>query len=182
MPSSSNSGPTMPCAALDPKVTKAALDAILRKLADRRIAVLLAGMQAPRNLGPEYARDFDAIYPALASTHPVVFYPFFLDGVAADSKLNQATACIRTPPASTRSWRVSCRGSKNWLSGRALRAPRDWKVSVMPRLFTGVEIPPMSDRRLATLRGGLPGARWIDPENYHLTLRFIGDVDDIDRT
>jgi len=75
---------------LDPKVTKGALDAILRKLADRRIVVLLAGMQAPRNLGPEYTRDFDSIYPALASTHPVVFYPFFLEGVAADSKLNQA--------------------------------------------------------------------------------------------
>jgi acyl-CoA thioesterase-1 len=74
---------------LDPKVTKAALDAILRKLADRRIVVLLAGMQAPRNLGSDYARDFDAIYPALASTHPVVFYPFFLEGVAADPKLNQ---------------------------------------------------------------------------------------------
>ncbi len=75
---------------LDPKVTKAALDTILRKLADRRIVVLLAGMQAPRNLGPEYTRDFDSIYPALASTHPVVFYPFFLEGVAADPKLNLA--------------------------------------------------------------------------------------------
>jgi acyl-CoA thioesterase-1 len=74
---------------LDPKVTKDALDAILRKLSARRIAVLLAGMQAPRNLGPDYARDFDAVYPALASTHPVVFYPFFLEGVAADPKLNQ---------------------------------------------------------------------------------------------
>lgn len=75
---------------LDPKVTKTALDAILRKLADRRISVLLAGMRAPRNLGSDYARDFDAIYPALASTHPVVFYPFFLDGVAADPRLNQS--------------------------------------------------------------------------------------------
>jgi acyl-CoA thioesterase-1 len=75
---------------VDPKVTKAALDAILRKLADRRIVVLLAGMQAPRNLGLDYTREFDGIYPALASTHPVVFYPFFLDGVAADPKLNQA--------------------------------------------------------------------------------------------
>ncbi len=75
---------------LDPKLTKAALDKILRKLADRHIVVLLAGMQAPRNMGPDYAREFDAIYPALASTHPVVFYPFFLDGVAADPKLNQA--------------------------------------------------------------------------------------------
>jgi len=48
----------------------------------------------------------------------------------------------------------------------------------MPRLFTGVEIPPDIGQALATLRGGLPGARWIDPQNYHLTLRFIGDVDD----
>jgi RNA 2',3'-cyclic 3'-phosphodiesterase len=48
----------------------------------------------------------------------------------------------------------------------------------MPRLFTGVEIPPGIGQALASLRGGLPGARWIDPGNYHLTLRFIGDVDD----
>lgn len=48
----------------------------------------------------------------------------------------------------------------------------------MPRLFTGVEIPPEVAQALSTLRGGLPGARWIDPENYHVTLRFIGDVDD----
>jgi acyl-CoA thioesterase I len=75
---------------LDPGVTKAALDKILRKLADRHIAVLLAGMRAPRNMGADYSRDFDGIYPALASTHAVVFYPFFLEGVAADPKLNQA--------------------------------------------------------------------------------------------
>jgi RNA 2',3'-cyclic 3'-phosphodiesterase len=49
----------------------------------------------------------------------------------------------------------------------------------MPRLFTGLEIPPEVSQSLATLRGGLPGARWIDPENYHVTLRFIGDVDDL---
>jgi 2'-5' RNA ligase len=49
----------------------------------------------------------------------------------------------------------------------------------MPRLFTGVEIPPDVAQVLAMLRGGLPGARWITPENYHLTLRFIGDVDDV---
>ncbi len=75
---------------LDPGVTKSALDTILRRLADRRIPVLLAGMRSPRNMGPEYARAFDAIYPELASTHSVVFYPFFLDGVAADPRLNQA--------------------------------------------------------------------------------------------
>jgi 2'-5' RNA ligase len=48
----------------------------------------------------------------------------------------------------------------------------------MIRLFTGLEIPPDLADSLALLRGGLPGARWIDAENYHLTLRFIGDVDD----
>jgi len=49
----------------------------------------------------------------------------------------------------------------------------------MPRLFTGLEIPPAVAESLSGLRGGLPGARWIDPENYHVTLRFIGDVDDV---
>jgi 2'-5' RNA ligase len=48
----------------------------------------------------------------------------------------------------------------------------------MPRLFTALEIPPRIGQSLAMMRGGLPGARWIDPENYHLTLRFIGDIDD----
>lgn len=48
----------------------------------------------------------------------------------------------------------------------------------MPRLFTGLEIPAETGFNLSLLRGGLRGARWIDPENYHITLRFIGDVDD----
>ena len=74
---------------IDPTVTKTALDSILKKLKDRHIAVLLAGMRAPRNLGPDYVSAFDAIFPALASTHAVVLYPFFLDGVASDAKLNQ---------------------------------------------------------------------------------------------
>ena len=47
----------------------------------------------------------------------------------------------------------------------------------MPRLFTALELPPAVAGQLALLRGGLPGARWIDPANYHVTLRFIGDVD-----
>jgi acyl-CoA thioesterase-1 len=58
-------------------------------LSKRNIPVLLAGMQAPRNMGPEYVKAFDAIYPALASKYQVAFYPFFLDGVAADPALNQ---------------------------------------------------------------------------------------------
>src|SRR5205809_7888862 len=48
----------------------------------------------------------------------------------------------------------------------------------MQRIFTALEIPDDVRQALDLLRGGLPGARWIDPENYHLTLRFIGDIDD----
>jgi len=59
-----------------------------------------------------------------------------------------------------------------------LRIAGDEPQVVMPRLFTGLEIPSRVAQSLAMMRGGLPGARWIDPENYHLTLRFIGDIDD----
>ena len=52
------------------------------------------------------------------------------------------------------------------------------RAVIMPRLFTALEIPPHIAQSLATMRGGLPGARWIDLENYHVTLRFIGDIDD----
>src|SRR5580698_1335384 len=48
----------------------------------------------------------------------------------------------------------------------------------MPRLFTALEIPRHVGDSLAIMRGGMPGARWIDPDNYHITLRFIGDIDD----
>jgi RNA 2',3'-cyclic 3'-phosphodiesterase len=48
----------------------------------------------------------------------------------------------------------------------------------MPRLFTGIEIPAEIGLALSGFRGGLPGARWVDPENYHITLRFIGDIDE----
>jgi len=47
----------------------------------------------------------------------------------------------------------------------------------MPRLFTALEIPAPLAFSLSLLRGGLPGARWVEPENYHITLRFIGDID-----
>ncbi len=48
----------------------------------------------------------------------------------------------------------------------------------MPRLFTGLEIPESVASQLQLLRGGIPGARWIEPEDYHITLRFIGDIDE----
>jgi len=74
---------------VDPAVTKAALDSILRRLQTRRIEVLLIGMRAPAGKGPDYARAFDAIYPALAATHSYVWYPYLLDGVADDPRLIQ---------------------------------------------------------------------------------------------
>ena len=74
---------------IDPAVTRKALDEILARLKARRIAVLLCGMRAPPNMGPDYARAFDAIFPELAEKHGALLYPFFLDGVAADARLNQ---------------------------------------------------------------------------------------------
>jgi len=74
---------------LDPAVTRRTLDAILAALAKRNIPVLLCGMLAPRNLGADYARAFDPMYSELATAHGALLYPFFLDGVVADRKLNQ---------------------------------------------------------------------------------------------
>jgi acyl-CoA thioesterase I len=74
---------------VDPNVTRAALDRILRRLHERRIAVLFAGMYAPRHMRPDYVRAFDAIFPHLAATYGAVFYPFFLDGVVGNRALNQ---------------------------------------------------------------------------------------------
>ena len=67
-----------------PDVIEKNLDAMISRLQERNIAVLLAGMQAAPNLGPDYRAAFDAIYPRLAEKHGVPLYPFFLDGVAAD--------------------------------------------------------------------------------------------------
>jgi acyl-CoA thioesterase I len=74
---------------LQPEVTRAALDGILRRLTDRHIAVLLCGMRAAPNLGAEYGQAFERIYPELAAKYDVPLYPFFLDGVASDLKLAQ---------------------------------------------------------------------------------------------
>ncbi len=69
---------------------KASLDMILTELHKRRIPVLLAGMRAAPNLGADYVRAFDGMYPALAKKHQVARYPFFLDGVAGNRRLLQA--------------------------------------------------------------------------------------------
>ena len=74
---------------IDPQVTRKAIETIVRTLKGRGIEVLLAGMRAAPNLGVDYRRAFDAIFPDLASAYGLVFYSFFLDGVATNPKLNQ---------------------------------------------------------------------------------------------
>lgn len=74
---------------LDPKETLKNLDAILSKLKQKKIAVLLTGMKAPPNLGNEYGNEFTAIFPYLATKYDIILYPFFLEGVAAIDDLNQ---------------------------------------------------------------------------------------------
>jgi acyl-CoA thioesterase I len=75
---------------IDPQVTRKALAEIVRRLTARGIVVLLAGMRAAPNLGVEYGQEFEAIFSELAVKNNVLAYPFFLEGVAADTKLNQS--------------------------------------------------------------------------------------------
>lgn len=75
--------------ALPPEQAERNLDAILTRLAAAKLPVLLVGMRAPPNLGREYGTAFDGIYARLAAKHRLALYPFFLEGVAAQSELNQ---------------------------------------------------------------------------------------------
>jgi acyl-CoA thioesterase I len=74
---------------IDPAVTRKALSDLLARLGARNLKALLVGMRAPPNMGEDYVRSFDAIYPDLAREHAVPLYPFFLDGVAGAANLNQ---------------------------------------------------------------------------------------------
>jgi acyl-CoA thioesterase-1 len=74
---------------IDPAETRANLDRLIGTLRARNQDVLVAGMLAPPNMGRDYETAFNEIFPALAQSHDAVFYPFFLDGVAAQPRLNQ---------------------------------------------------------------------------------------------
>ena len=82
---------------IPPAQTEKNLSAILAKLKAQHIPTLLLGMMAPRNLGPEYGRAFDAIYPRLAKQYGAMLYPFVLQGVALNPKLNQADGMHPNP-------------------------------------------------------------------------------------
>ncbi len=75
---------------ISPTLTRKNLEAILIELKKRNLPVLLAGMMAAPNLGPAYARAFNPIYRKLAEKYDAVYYPFFLEGIAADRSLNLA--------------------------------------------------------------------------------------------
>jgi acyl-CoA thioesterase-1 len=75
--------------AQDPTQTRLAMGAILKRLGERKLPVLVAGMRAPRNLGPDYAERFNPIFEELAREHGALFHPFVLEGVAAVPELNQ---------------------------------------------------------------------------------------------
>lgn len=75
--------------AIPPEATEANLSAIVERLRAEHIEVLLAGMLAPPNLGPDYADAFAAMFPRIADRYGVALYPFVLDGVAAERELNQ---------------------------------------------------------------------------------------------
>jgi len=82
---------------IPPAETEKNLRAILTKLQAAHVKVLLTGMVAQHNLGADYVKQFDAIYPRLAKDYNVLFYPFFLDGVALNPKLNQADGMHPNP-------------------------------------------------------------------------------------
>jgi acyl-CoA thioesterase-1 len=73
---------------LDPALARKNLETIVERLKSRNIPMMLAGMYASRNLGPDYVQKFDSIYPDIAKKHDLVLYPFFLDGVAGERSLN----------------------------------------------------------------------------------------------
>jgi acyl-CoA thioesterase-1 len=82
---------------IDPIQTEKNLSAILTKLKTAHVPVLLLGMRAPKNFGPEYETKFDPIYPRLAKQYGALLYPFVLDGVALNPKLNQADGIHPNP-------------------------------------------------------------------------------------
>ena len=83
--------------AISPSQTKLALQEIIDKLSAQDIKIMLAGMYAPPNMGDEYEAEFAGVFKQLAETNDVLFYPFFLDGVAGDLSLNQADGIHPTP-------------------------------------------------------------------------------------
>ncbi|HIF60119.1 MAG TPA: arylesterase [Rhodospirillales bacterium] len=82
---------------IDPSVSRENLESIIKKLKKNRVKTLIVGMFAPPNLGKEYSREFNNIFSSLAKKYSLLFYPFFLEGVAANPQLNQADGIHPNP-------------------------------------------------------------------------------------
>jgi acyl-CoA thioesterase-1 len=82
---------------IDPAATEKNLDTIVGRLKEAGVTVWLAGMLAPRNLGPQYVTAFDGLYRKVADKYDVPLYPFILEGVAQDARLNQADGIHPNP-------------------------------------------------------------------------------------
>ena len=82
---------------IEPSVSRENLESIIKKLKKNRVKTLIVGMFAPPNLGKEYSREFNNIYSSLARKYSLLFYPFFLEGVAANPQLNQADGIHPNP-------------------------------------------------------------------------------------
>ncbi len=151
---------------LDPGQMQANLTAILDALAARNIPVLLTGMYAPPNLGAAYGQAFRAVFDRLGKRPGVIYDPFFLAGVAAQPALTQPDG-LHPNAAGVQREVARIEPLVGTAAGRG---------ETLMRLFVGLDLPRLLRDRLALLCGGVPGARWMPTENYHLTLRFVGEV------
>ncbi len=153
---------------VDPADTEANLTAILDKLAARHIPVLLTGMYALPNLGRGLrTRRSVRCSTGWGSGRACLYDPFFLQGVATVPALNQSDGMHPNAEGVKRDRRAAVAAGGEAARGGAAGM----------RLFVGLDLPWELRQRVAMLSGaGIPGARWVPAENYHVTLRFIGET------
>ena len=152
-------------------------------------------MKSPSNWGPEYANEFDAIYPDLAAKYHTALYPFFLDGVALDRAFVQSDGLHPTAKGVAEIVKrddARCRGffaahpatrdSRQIIARRRCRALASVKARTCrcPDCSPPSKSPNEIRDELYRLRIPLPGARWMKPESYHITLRFAGDIGNVE--
>lgn len=107
---------------LSPADTRRNLDAMITRLKERKIAVMLFGMLAPPNMGTAFSTDFNAIYPDLAKAHEIPLYPFFLDAIITESRLKLADGMHPNPEGVDRMVEHTLPAVKAFISTLKLRA------------------------------------------------------------
>ncbi len=150
---------------LDPQAMKANLERLVRRLQARRIGVVLCGLRAPSSLNAGYAREFNAVFPAVARA----------EGVAALSEPPGGGGAGPGAEPGRRHPSQPARREGDRRAPRAAGGPR-LEAAPMMRLFAAVAVPPEIGEGLTRRQQGLPGARWRPLENLHITLRFFGET------